>query len=89
MDDDKNKPQVDIARLAPILLGAIIATHSLQSNGISIKDAKIALRLATFLVEELYAKNPKNDTELEQLGQDLSPTMLELIEAELAAEPRI
>lgn len=88
MDDDKNKERVPTERLVHILMGSIISVTSLQANRIPLRDAKIALRVATFMVEELWRKNPKDDVELEQLGHDLSPTMLEMIEAEIAAEPQ-
>lgn len=87
MDADKpDFPELQVDRIIHITFGVMVAAATLRSMAIPLRDAKIAMRVGAFMLEELWRKNPKDDAALEQMGKEFAPEVLAMIKAEIAAE---
>lgn len=77
MDDPKTT-----IRIAGIVMGSTISVAQLQMMGLTITDAKIALRVSLFMLEEIY-RNGSGPEALEKRANELSPEVYKFIKAEI------
>lgn len=75
--------EIDPERLFRVVIGAVIATSALQNHGLALADAKIALRTAAFMLDELYRHQGLSLEEIQKLNTELSPHIMEFIKAEI------
>jgi len=66
-------------------MGIGVAVASLQDMGLTLDDAKIALRAAVFMLEEIYRRPHETREQLEKQSAALSPELYKFIKSKIEA----
>lgn len=78
----------DHMRMMHIVLGVVMASASVEKAGLPLRDAKIALRVAVFVLDELYDSKARSEGELEELAAKLKPHIMEFIKSEMGVSEK-
>lgn len=71
-----------MGRVLGIIMGSTVTVTQLQGMGLTITDAKIALRASLFMLEDIY-RGAKTPEQLEKRANELSPEVYKFIKSEI------